>query len=721
VLKSGSPEQQYEKLHKLYQTKALRIAPNELHITDVHQYKVIYGATTPFPKLPSFYNSFHVPHTVFVEVDPTLHKKRRQMLNPLFSRSGVFKLEPIIHEKVKDLLHQIDNLTGERTANLYGAFRHLTADIIIEFGFGKPPSIPEKNRIGFRLIDALEGFGQNIWTIQEWPLFNMISGMIPLPIMRHFNDGFGPMARLIKYGEVCLQEYEKGGYTKRHPIVFDHLLTLPYNLKIMEAVELLIAGSGTTASTLTSGLFHILQNKGIQARLTSAVQKVQPNEKGILPLSELEKIDYLVACAKESLRVGLAIPGRLPRVVPLDPKQPFVVDGKLVPPGTIVSLSAYTMHYSEELWGEDARSFNPDRWLGPDSKNLDQYLCTFSKGARMCLGRNLARRGKAASAPIVSEKANLPKSSAPKGSQRSVKSLIEDVNSHMPDFSFVDEGFAVSPDFTPGHANPPKSPALSAPRPSVTNLVGDFSYDVPNLTSIDDGLSLSTDSLPSRGSEARQMAGMPPDFGLPPLGSSLDFPLLSRIGHGGLNKRDVPVSSLAAIHSALKTLPQDPTKSQPDDKTLGTDGTGDFSASDSSANIHVLLSTLKSLYMPPMMPTPGLDMILKVTSRAVGNLSSLLKDPRGLNSSNIALLALVCCNSILDAHQQLLLIQRDPISASDDTDYSEGAMDCRVATTAITADMHIAVGEYLPENSVKQKIIFSVLLAITPASQLVEV
>ena len=50
-------------------------------------------------------------------------------------------------------------------------------------------------------------------------------------------------------------------------------------------------------------------------------------------------------------------------------------------------MSTYTMHTSEEIWGSDARSFNPDRWLSPEAKSLDQYLCTFSKGARMYIGQ----------------------------------------------------------------------------------------------------------------------------------------------------------------------------------------------------------------------------------------------------------------------------------------------------------------------------------------------
>jgi hypothetical protein len=38
-----------------------------------------------------------------------------------------------------------------------------------------------------------------------------------------------------------------------------------------------------------------------------------------------------MACVKESIRVGMAVPGRLPRVVPAG--DAFVVEGKVVPPG----------------------------------------------------------------------------------------------------------------------------------------------------------------------------------------------------------------------------------------------------------------------------------------------------------------------------------------------------------------------------------------------------
>lgn len=42
------------------------------------------------------------------------------------------------------------------------------------------------------------------------------------------------------------------------------------------------------------------------------------------------------AVVKESLRIAMPVPGMLPRIVPAT-STPFVVDGKVVPPGVISS------------------------------------------------------------------------------------------------------------------------------------------------------------------------------------------------------------------------------------------------------------------------------------------------------------------------------------------------------------------------------------------------
>jgi len=154
---------------------------------------------------------------------------------------------------------------------------------------------------------------------------------------------------ILQFAESCLQHYTIHGNKTPHPVVFDHLTSVSYDLKVTEALDVLIAGADTTASTLMAGILHILSDPGIDAKLRQALNETDPAG---VKLLELEKIGYLVsefelictrgilsnidrqtACVKESLRIGMAVPGRLPRVVPHDLPQPFVVDNRIIPPG----------------------------------------------------------------------------------------------------------------------------------------------------------------------------------------------------------------------------------------------------------------------------------------------------------------------------------------------------------------------------------------------------
>ncbi|KAL1854565.1 hypothetical protein Plec18170_004655 [Paecilomyces lecythidis] len=239
-------------------------------------------------------------------------------------------------------------------------------------------------------LQAFDVAAKAVWTSYYNPTLSRLMELLPASLLKSFDPQLSNVLKLLKFAETCAMHYEKHGNTTSHPVIFDSLQRLTNNQKTVESMDILVAGADTTASTLTAAILHILPAQHIREQLVDSLKKIDFDEKGRLVLSELEKIDYLVACVKESLRIGLAVPGRLPRVVPDDPSSPLIVDGKRVPPGTVVSMSAYTMHFNEKIWGLDAREFNPSRWLTPDAKKLDQYLCTFSKGPRMCIGQNVA-------------------------------------------------------------------------------------------------------------------------------------------------------------------------------------------------------------------------------------------------------------------------------------------------------------------------------------------
>ncbi|KAL5358774.1 cytochrome P450 [Aspergillus floccosus] len=393
TLMTRHAEEIFEKLHAQYHTKALRISPNELHISDPHQYKVIYNQLNPFPKHAAFYDGFNVPHAVFAETDPKLHKERRDLLKPFFSRATLLKIEDLIHQRAGVLVKKVERLSKSKTSiNIIQAIRCLIFDVTLRFSFADSSNLLEEEHDSFessvvRPFDALSG---RLFTNIEWPTWNKASKCMPTALRQLMYPQGASFSEIISLARGCITNYEKHSNTTSHPVIFDCLSSLPPDQKLAEAVDMLFAGSDTTATSLTTGILYILLDPNVHRKVVEALHDVKPDENGAFPLQELEKVDYLMACVKESLRMAAAIPGRLPRVVPGNLAQPFMVDGKVIPEGTIVSISAYTMNFSEELWGPDARTFNPERWLQAESKDLNQYLCTFSKGRRMCMGQNLA-------------------------------------------------------------------------------------------------------------------------------------------------------------------------------------------------------------------------------------------------------------------------------------------------------------------------------------------
>ena len=60
------------------------------------------------------------------------------------------------------------------------------------------------------------------------------------------------------------------------------------------------------------------------------------------------------------------------------PRGGLGVGSRIIPAGTIVSINPWVIHYSKELWGENADQFIPDRWLGSGTTHLDKYLIPVS-------------------------------------------------------------------------------------------------------------------------------------------------------------------------------------------------------------------------------------------------------------------------------------------------------------------------------------------------------
>jgi len=147
----------------------------------------------------------------------------------------------------------------------------------------------------------------------------------------------------------------------------------------------------SSATAITWGIYLLSQPRyfHIQQRLREEVRANLPSpSSGTEVHSELlDKLPYLDAVSKEIMRVWCPVT-RTSRVA----RQDVEVCGVRMPKGTIIGSVPWALNKAKKHWGEDAREFNPERWLtgakkanGGASDSL-AYL-TFGTGTRGCIGR----------------------------------------------------------------------------------------------------------------------------------------------------------------------------------------------------------------------------------------------------------------------------------------------------------------------------------------------
>lgn len=112
-----------------------------------------------------------------------------------------------------------------------------------------------------------------------------------------------------------------------------------------EAANLIVAGSDTTAVTLTYLVWAVLK----QPHLQSALEEEVAGLSDALDGEELKQAPLLNSVIEEALRLYGAAPGSLPRVVP---DEGVTFCGHFIPGGTEVSTQAYTMHRDENTFPE---------------------------------------------------------------------------------------------------------------------------------------------------------------------------------------------------------------------------------------------------------------------------------------------------------------------------------------------------------------------------------
>ncbi|KAK0210181.1 cytochrome P450 [Desarmillaria ectypa] len=402
------------RLHEIY-GPVVRINPRELHFSTPQAYFTIYSSQVKFIKDPYFYFAFNEDESSFGYTDRVLAKKRRDVLNPLFSRRSILRLEHIVQSKVDLLVARLSEDYTDKPVNLHFAFKSTTMDVITAYCYAQSFDALSCPDFTHPVLLSSERAMPMITSIRHFPI---------LQILHHLPEWLTKLLNPDTLGFVALRKAllaqiegilaDPGSLDAIHDTIYNYLLS-PEKLKsqqvpskkslLDEAQNLLFAGTDTTSNAMTVGFFHVLNDPAIHAKLTSEIIVAWPIEESSVSYEVLEKLPYMAAVLKEALRMSAGVPISMPRVV----DTPTYIDGVEVPTGVrqtflITSAAAILFFFSiktavgvgctfvlmnKEIFPQP-HSFRPERWLQQDSQSLEKYLVPFSRGPRSCIGINLA-------------------------------------------------------------------------------------------------------------------------------------------------------------------------------------------------------------------------------------------------------------------------------------------------------------------------------------------
>lgn len=401
-------------LHQEYGT-AVRLSPNELSFSSLTALRTIYGAGSGYERT-SFYQMFNVygRQNLFTFASPRAHGERKKLLNHAYSKSAILKGETskMIEVKVKHFLELLER-EKETAQEIFTSLHYFSLDSITGFLYGsdfggtKALSGDEKSRSLLNDImnparRKLSWFAVHLTRYTAW-LYTR-KGMLEQLVTKL---GLLPMHKPSTY--TGIRAHALNAWTSFEAAPID-VKTVDANTTIMgrlwkheqsekpplidgldiasEAADHLLAGIDTTSDTLMFLIWALSlpEHKTYQQKLIEELDGIESgfwNTDDILSATAADQLPYLDALIKETLRLYAPLPASEPRSLPVE----STIDGYLVPAGTTVSMSPYTLHRNASVFPEPLK-FKPERWLGEygDLVEMKKWFWAFSSGGRMCIG-----------------------------------------------------------------------------------------------------------------------------------------------------------------------------------------------------------------------------------------------------------------------------------------------------------------------------------------------
>lgn len=290
----------------------IRISPGEVHINDPDYYETLYSINGSRNKDSWFIESFDVAESAFATLDHRLHRPRRALIAPYFTKARVQRVQSLIHDKLQKLTTRFNEVAHSgKPLKVDVAFNCFTADVITSY-------------TSFRAFNYLDDpHMMPIWSetvrnlVEIGMLARHLPGFFPLLVsmgMKWIQRIYPKLLPVIAFRMKCAEEvkamwvnekeskeeFEKNRLSQE-PALFQEMVAKAPNTPditetrvLHEYITIVAAGTETTAHTMTVCTFHVLNDKEVLQKLRAELEETFP-EKKEMDLQTLEQLPYLVS------------------------------------------------------------------------------------------------------------------------------------------------------------------------------------------------------------------------------------------------------------------------------------------------------------------------------------------------------------------------------------------------------------------------------------------
>ncbi len=338
--------------------------------------------------------------SLFSEIGPQRHGIQRRKFSSLYSMSALIGYEPFVNNCTALLCQRFSEIakTG-KPVNLQHWLQCYAFDVIGEITFA--------NRFGF--LNMGEDTGGVFRAIDQRGVYSTFVGIFPwihpllyplLPKTGGHGYVFNYTLKQIEERQRALKDPKNAGREGPPDIMNKILLVHQEDSSKMTKIDLITmcqsnigAGSDTTAITLSSILYHLLKYPHTYQRLQNEIDTAAKEGRVSDPVTfkEAQELVYLQAVIKEGLRIHSATGLPMQRIVP---PGGTTIANHFIPSGSTVGINAWVAHRNTSIYGRDADTWRPERWLEFESDGrgveIEKYSLAFGMGSRTCIGKNIS-------------------------------------------------------------------------------------------------------------------------------------------------------------------------------------------------------------------------------------------------------------------------------------------------------------------------------------------